>query len=535
MPKVPELTRQVLPGQMPNLRVSDKVSQQMFGTGEAFNQVIEAASSIAKKAKDDADNIAVTEAENKLMQFANNFMYGENGMSSKFGKDAFGLKNELDDQYNKTYDEIYKSLTSQDQKDKFAQNAMNRKLTLDSAVLRHIAAEQQNYDDKETDAFIKNEQGTAIQNYQNPDMLLSSFRLMDKKLSEYADRKGMAPDQAKLLIETNRGKTHSEIIARMIQNGDDLGAQKYFDIIKDQIPGTLLSDIEKQVEIGTVRGNAQRFVDSLMSKGIDEITAFNKAKEIENPKLRDEIETRISRAFTQKKIAEDNYQKTLLEQASRSFDQTGEIDANTMVKLKPEYAEALIKHKQFNPLRDDGVLFYKLSTLAADPRTREQFVNLNLIDKKYIGNLSKEHFQSLTKMQQDIRNGKSETLEKLNGAYSDAEIVKSIYEAAGFKIKNTEEYAKFRMSVDNDLEQYKIATGKKFLTNEEIKNIANKYTTKYATDNWFFGKEKATFQIKIGDISSNHRTAIEQALQKANIPVTEENIIKVFNKQRAGK
>lgn len=534
MPTVPRLGQQQVQGQnLPNIRVGTNASIESFGGGQAFNQMTGAAIEIASEAKRDADKMAVMEADSKLSQLENDIMWGDEGIYKKQGKNAFDSKTVADEKWQSTYDEIYSGLTSDSQRQAFAETAMRRKDGLNKSVSKHVGAEVAKYEDQTYKSLINNERGSAILNYQNPERLQSAFNTINVALLDSAKKNGMSPEATEEYVKEGLGSTHAGVISRMITNGDDLGAKKYYENNKEMIPVKYQMAIDKELEISSTMGFAQSFADQALREGLNENQAYSRAKSIDDPQKRKAAEDQISRQYTMKDRGEQDQQQQLLERATAQFNQTGQLDAS-MTKLvagmKPETQAAFKRHIDLNPIRDDSETYYKLQGIAQDPDTRANFMNMDLM--KEAGNLNAANLNKLINLQKDLRSGKQSAHDTLNGEMSTSETVAAIYQSAGFDTKKTDEFAKYKLKVDESIQAYKEKTGKTKLTNDEIRDIANGQTMEVITDKgWFSWTDNKTpaFLFDLDTIPAEDMANIRDHLKRIGKPATNKNILDLYN------
>ena len=535
MPQVPRLNGpQVNQAAMPNVRVSTDAPASAFGLGPAAQRASNSIIGFAEKIKNDADQVAVMDAENKLSEFETKFLYDpENGMINKRGKDSFGVPQQLGEEYTKALSEIEGGLSNDVQKAALRERAMKRKSDLDRQVMRHVGAQIEQYDDDVTKSSIELVQNAAINGYQNPEAIFININKQKEEIGKYADRKGMSPEMTRLMIEKSESKTHGGVISRMIDNGDDIGAEGYFKANKDYITDGSVGRIEELVFESSMKGKAQRFGDDVMNKGLSKQQAMVEASKIENPRIREATESRVAKMFAMKEDAEREQQENLLEFAVNKFDKEGSIDDPKMVKLvqsmKPETRKALDSYMNANPIRDDGVVYYRLRELAENPETRDKFINHDLT--KELGNLSKDNWNKLIGLQRDLKKSgsKSKAAAELDGTLSDTQVMQDTYTAAGVKVSDKESFAKYRQKIDSEVIKYKQATGKKVINNDELRKITGEQLTKVITDKGiFWDTSKPRFQIEVDEIPQQDRKNIEDALRANGKPVNDNSIVNLF-------
>lgn len=534
MPTVPRLGQQQVQASLgPEMKVSQSAPIEAFGGGKALSG-LDSVVGLVEKIRNDADDMAVLEAETKLSKFENEFMYGDNGAYKKQGKDSFSLTEDFNKAYSAKKEEIYGSLSSERQRSKFGIKADQRKQSIEKDLMRHISVESQKYDDQTTNDYLKNEKEYLANNYQNPERIAESFSRQTSELMKYADRKGLSEESTKQLLINNYSKSHYSVISRMVDNGDDIGAEKYFNANKDYIIGDDFKRAKDELEVGIVQGRSIRFVDDIMRKGLTEDQAYAQAAKAfsgeDNKKLRDAIESRISRQFEVKRRSDRDQQEKMFEYAAGKIDQEGTLDnvpKSVITSLKPEYREKLKQYENKNPIRDDGTLVVKLDQMASNPATRQKFMEYDLLNEK--GNLSSENFNRIYKIQKDLREGKGDAAKALNGAFSDDQIIKSVYESAGFKTKNTEDYAKYKLSVEDEIVKYKKSTGKQSLTNEEISNLSRNLVKETIYNKGFlYDSKKPRYLIEVDQVPDKDKEQITEFLTKQGKPVSDRNIIDLY-------
>lgn len=539
MPQVPRLNGlQVNQAAMPNIRVSTDAPAAAFGLGPAAQKASESVIGFAEKIKKNADDVAVLDAENKLTEFETKFLYDpENGMARKKGKDAFGVPEQFSQEYEKALSEIEDGLSNDVQRVSFRERANKKRQELDRQVMRHVGAQIDQYDDEVTQASIDLAQNSAINGYQNPEVVYQNIGKQKDEIMKYADRKGMSPEMTRLMIEKAESKTHGGVISRMVDNGDDIGAEAYFKANKDYITDGSVGKMEELVFESSMKGKAQRFADDVMNKGITKQQAMIEASKIENPRIREATESRVAKMFAMKDEAEKEQQENLLEFAVNKFDKEGSIDDPKMVKviqsMKPETRKALDSYMNANPIRDDGVLYYRLTDIAANPQTRDKFINYDLTKER--GNLSKDNWNKLIGLQKDLKNGstRSKAEAELDGILSDSQVMQDAFVAAGFKVSDKESFAKYRQKIDAEVIKYKQANGKKVINNDELRRITGEQLANEIIGKGIFGglfgpSKKPRYQIEIDEIPEQDRRNIEEALKANGKPVNDNSIINLF-------
>jgi len=555
MPKVPsynpyQVREAADPGVMSNIRV-DRAA--LGGDTRGFDAAARLGQ-VAEKMQQDADDINVRDADLAAAQLQNRL---EQSIKDMRGKNALGAPELLQSEWQKGMEEIEKSLASDRQKAKFDAVKKARFITLDSVASRHMGQEMRKHDDEQTSAYVATARDEALSNYKDPERVSLSLMQQEKAIMEHADRHGVSEDVRKLNLAEAKSKTHYGILSRHINNGEDLAAKEYFKTVVDQLTGVDKAAAEKILEEGSLRGEAQRRSDAIFNGSQDSMQgALEKAREIQDPKLRDEVVSRVKQRFGEKKQAEQMDIEGLHQRAGNILDKTPDVDAipreewsrfsiSEKAALK-RYAEDRAQGKQ---PATDWQTFYDLKNMASGPPAlRDKFARENLMDMKYRGNLSDGDFKEMVKLQADIRAGKGESNRELDGYRSDQQIVNDSLNAAGIKsnpkagTKDAERVARFRQMVDSHIKLQQDRTGKK-ATNEEVQGIVDRLLMQgEIPGTGFFGLFKSTkrlYEVDRGekiafspeDIPMSERRRIEAALRANGIPVNDDNVFELFRQK----
>lgn len=535
MPRVPQLESPLVQqNPLPNIRVDESVNREAFNVGQSKQKLDSTIYDIAEKAKNSADQVSVLEAENELTKFETDFQYNpETGMYRKEGKDAFGLIELSKEQYSKKRGEISDKILKNDvQRSMFNEKASVRQLQFEKNVMGHVGAQIKKYDDETTKAGLELEQNNAVNGYQDPDTVAMSLANQKRISLEYSDRHGEPIEMATLRAKTAESKTHAKIIERIVTNGDDIYAEEYFKKNEANIMDDEKTQVIKLLEISSTKGKSQRFTDDVMKRGLSQSAALKEAAGIENPKLREATEARIDRMFNLKKEAEKEYQENIYSAAVKQINETGSMDGiseKLIANMKPETINAVKSYMDRNPVRDNGEIYYKLRSMAENKATRQAFIGHDFLKEK--PNLSKEHFEELIKLRDDLKSGKKDAEKKLDGFLSDSQLVEDQFrQATGENAdEKNEAYLKYRTAVDQEAERIKREQDRPFLSNEELRNISKNYLTEMIVkEGMIWDTKKRKFDIEVDDIPEADAQKIKKRLIETGRPATDENVKKYF-------
>jgi hypothetical protein len=139
-------------------------------------------------------------------------------------------------------------------------------------------------------------------------------------------------------------------------------------------------------------------------------------------------------------------------------------------------------------------------------------------------------------LQKSLKAGSSSSTNKLNGAYSDAQVLTNLYISAGLNPKKQEEFSRYKTKVDDEIERYKQKTGKQNITNDELKSLARPLLQEVITDKgWFWDTKARNFNLEVESIPLKDLDLIKKALVKQNKPLTDKNIMDLYILKQGNK
>lgn len=214
------------------------------------------------------DQVATLEADRRLSEWENRALYDpKDGALNKRGKDAFGLPDAVGADYQKFVDETRTVLTTDRQRVAFDRAVEARRKDLNGTLSRHVMTEVRKFDDSESTAAIQASRQAAVFNFQDDDRITLEIERQRANVVDYAARNGLGAEYVKARLGTELGATHEAVITRMLANGMDQSAQKYYEKNKADITdGKTLSDIEAKIKTSVVEGEGMRSADETWKK-----------------------------------------------------------------------------------------------------------------------------------------------------------------------------------------------------------------------------------------------------------------------------
>lgn len=561
MPTVPTYQSNVRDIASPDVKIANVGNAEAFGAGQSNAALAEAgrglsqeASKIFAEEKQKADKIAVLDASTKLSALETKLLYDpQSGALNKRGKDAFGIPEQVMGDFNKEATQIGDNLGNDDQRLAFKASVNERVASLDKQVQHHVATERKQYDLTVTDSYVGTERDAAAANYHDSERVDLSIYRQQNALKEYAQMNGLPAEWVKSKMEEVSSKTQSSVINRMLANGEDMRAKKYYDSVKDQISGPDLTHLDRALEEGTLRGESQRRSDVIMQKDMSLGDSLDEARQIKDPKLRDETTTRIRDRFSLKQAADREAAETYFKNAADYTEETkGRPDPDVWANLSLHERNSLdARIKQLN----EGVApstnwdkWYDLMGMAGSADTKQKFMDMNL--KTLRPEMADAEFKQLTEMQKGLRLGSEKPEKALDTFRTDQTIVNDTLNANGINHQpkpgtdDSKKVNQFRRMVDEQVAQIQDRTGKK-ATNAEVQGVVDNLIVKGVTSKGIFGisffdtkkslfqvsPEDKQFEIDIHDVPALERQKIEQSLRSHGRPINDKVILDLYGRK----
>ncbi len=560
MPTVPRYEAGVQEKPLPAARVTtDAPSLEAFGggasalaVGQETQRLGDLSYKLAEAEKAKADDIATIEFQTKLSSKKQELFWDpKTGAFGRKGKDALGAREDYGSQFDKYADDLEKGLSSNTQREMARKIRMKERLELDGQIEHHTFGEMQTFQKQTVQAGIATARNDGILNYSDPAKVQDSIRLQEALI--YQDAAGKPPAMLQYEIETARSKTHSEVVTRMLDNGQDLTAKAHFEQNRAMFTGEDAAKMEKSLKEGSLRGESQRQSDAILAKHSDMQSALAEAKQVQDPHIRDAVTERVKDEFGLRKVAETQRVESLYKNAADIIDKTGNVDQIPPAQWSQFPLSDRAALKAYAKNRREGTQpetswgdYYGLKIQASNPQGREEFKKMNLMPYRPI--MADAEFKDLITLQTGLRNGDEKAGKALDGFMTDQQIVNDSLLAAGIDStptagkKDATRVMNFRRQVDVQVRAVQERTGKK-ATNEEVQSIVDNLMVKGVTEeHWYGNKKKPAFELADGekldltvkDIPKGDRAKIEEALKRRNIAVTEDKILDLYSRKLKG-
>jgi hypothetical protein len=372
----------VSPGPLPRVRIPQGAPIEAFGGGiasqagspdlsgalGALDHIAAEQQRIRQEEKARADQVAVTDAIAQRSQHSTYLLHDpDKGALNQFGKNAFGLPEEVRGNYDAVNNVIRNSLANDDQKAAFDRYAANDWSNVNLQLQRHVAAQRQKYDSETSASLVTAKRQEALASFDDPFTVESSIDYQTAALRDHGKRNGLPDEMIAQQVSDAKSATRYGVMQQMFDTGNDLAAVKYFNDHKEDFTGAQLVNGEKQVAIGSLIGESQRHADAIVKTAPSLSDALKATEAIDDPRVRDATETRVRRHFADAAADERQDRDRAFMSLSTQLEQNhGNVDRLKTTKdwlaLTPtehdqlEHRAKLIKHPDEGPGDNEAYL-----------------------------------------------------------------------------------------------------------------------------------------------------------------------------------
>lgn len=510
MPNVPRRDRVAATAPLPGVRVSPDAPAAAFRPVEPIDisGVTRAIADFAAREREKADQLALLDADNRLAKLHTDL---ELEARQRRGKDALSATADIEAKWQEGVGVIEKELGNNDRvRFAFHNRAGNRWQSLYANVERHAAVETERYDNEVTDTALKNRVNDALTNFRDPEMVAKAAVELRAIVRDHGKRQGWAPEAIEQRTNEQLSRLHAGVISRFLHAGDDRAARAYYQKAKGQILGEHAENIDQALQEGSTLGEAQRQADAIIkTKGITRTEAYERARAIDDPKVRRATEQQLDTEYARQDRLEREQHDQFLKTAAEYADGGQQAPATILSRLSVAERRSLESYRRSvvrgEPIETDWAAYYQLKQQAGNPRTRAEFMRLNLLT--YRDRLANSEFEELVKLQTNVsRTGDQAT----RGFMTDLQIVNTTIDQAGLfpkagKVggqKDDAARAEFVRAIDLDVQQEKQRTGKETLPSDVVQKIADAHVLRRAFARGELGtddRDNAQFQFLTAD------------------------------------
>ncbi len=567
MPVVRTIQRQVQPGALPGARKSTISGVQLptpqitavpsaeaegADVGEALSRVGQTVFSINRdaalqqfqKEKRRQDSARVLDADQQLNAFELPYLNDpKTGLfATHRGKDAAGIHEQASQDWQQQFSKIYDGLSNEEQRSAFTAQASTREQDFNEQIYRFQNQELQKFAGTSYEEGVQGSIDAGIANADDPVRIGTEAERIRMRTYNYGTDYGMGPDWIKNHTAAALSKLHTGVIGRMLTAGQDQVAAQYFKDHKSEIAGGDLEPVEKALQEGSSRGDAQRQSDAIWQKNPNATLSvlMDAAAAIKDPDVRDRTQGYLEARWRAKRQDDSDQAQARAADAKSQIDTAMQGMLNAIDRGMPRDMAgvhrlvdsvspglwAQLDDKQrgaletyAKKLQDDGKVetdqshWYALMREASDDPGKFSGRDLMLS----IGKLSDSDFQQLAKLQADVKAGrKKEADAQLDDFRTRESVLNDTLTLAGIDPKSTGEtgkqIAKLRQRLDELTAEFSRNTGKK-ATNEDIQKMVDSMIIPGKPGSWwniFSGGEEPVFdqpaQVRTEPTATNPAT-----------------------------
>lgn len=360
------------------------------------------AGQMAEEEKRKADTVAFIAADNQLNELDTQIRAA---VRQRKGKDAMAALAEARATFDEKASEVESSLANDTQREHFAARKAARWQSLYGTIEAHAAREAEEYATNEFGAAVTNRVNTAVSEPERASEMVEEATAIVKT---FAATRGWSPEEYAEKKDQIVSKIHTGVITRMLVDGQDLAAKRYYTEHRAAVVGKDKLAVERDLEDASTLGDGMRQADQILRETTTFEEARQRAKGIEEPKVREEVEQRIRREYADRAAAERAESARAFQDASAILERTGDfhkIPMRLRTKMSPEENAALQRREDQmrHPKREtDLSLYTTLMTMSAlNPATQRDFEQLNLL--QFRDQLADDDFDRLLSLQRQLR------------------------------------------------------------------------------------------------------------------------------------
>lgn len=187
---------------------------------------------LAAKEREKVDTAAVMDADNQLTKWQQQAMFGEQGVYTRKGQNALNVTNQTLEQFEQAQQEVAKSLTTDQQRARYAQIVASRRNSISNDLNRYEYNERQSYFGQVEQGQLETSMQGAALDYQDPAKVAGYRAKTDAVLASRAERLGLSPEAAQAeRLKVNSGMS-TAVIQRMLIDSPQK-AKGLFEAYKD--------------------------------------------------------------------------------------------------------------------------------------------------------------------------------------------------------------------------------------------------------------------------------------------------------------
>jgi len=378
--------------------------------GKALSQASDVLEANALKIQIEDNERAAKDADIALSQRIRDITLGDGdkaGYYSTRGENAVSNYRTVSEELEAARREVGETITNPRVREMFAKSAANRMDREANNIARHVAKERRVANDATSEARLGEAVSDAAAHNANGKVIAQSKAIIAGEVADMAERNGWDKQVAAAKMKEALTAMHRSVIEAAVLD-DPARAQAYYAANKDQIDGRVHADLEKTLEKGTLRQQSQAEADRIFSLGLSDRDALKAARDIADPKLRDEVVSRVSDRQNERERLRRADERNLTRDAWETIKGGGSLDDISPATLAVIPGTTLTSMRAFQNRRAKDGRGYAAST---KPETYNKLHNLYMEDKlafseyditKHLGDLDESDYEYWLSQQRTI-------------------------------------------------------------------------------------------------------------------------------------
>lgn len=279
------------------------VSADTSAVPRAIGRTAQVVGKMADEYEREQDAAAVFEARRKLDEWERSALFDpEKGAVNRLGQNAFGLPDQLAKSFDETAGKVAEGLSSNRQRQAFQEMAVSRRAQVLDWSEKHVTRERNVFEAGQMEADLKSMADRAAL---FPERAAGELAIARERIVGFMRSKGRSTEEIAQAVKDQASKTHSQVIASLVNSGKAEDAQAYFKANRGDMTAEAALRAENGMKEIVARTKAQGFADDALSRGLSAEEALREARTKYSGPEEDaavqEIKTRFAEAEVLKK------------------------------------------------------------------------------------------------------------------------------------------------------------------------------------------------------------------------------------------
>lgn len=525
----------------PSMRITrqprDTAAEGLGEIGGSISQSAREINDVFEQEQARTDTLRVEDAFNKLRQRYVDLSVGNDGFGQKRGADAVKtpLLKDFSQKFDDYYGEIAGELDNGRQKEALHRRYEVTKTQFQQDILQHMIRENGVYHKNVLDSTIETESNIASMAWNRPDDVMASMERIRAANNEYGKFAGWDANTTNAQYVNNVSKLHAAVITEAVNNGNPGYAKLWLKTHRSQITPDMAENAAKDIETADIREQGQNKADAIFGKGKSRTQMMEEARSISDPKVRDDVVSRIKSRFVEEDAIRQRDYADAWDEASKIIAEGGSRDAippalwNRMSGDDRDRAESIIRQRNDRALKPDSAkaLLTYFTLLDAAHNAPEAFARENL--NAYIGLVDADKLERLKMLQgkpPEMAMSRTKDMVLKQGAADLGLDPKDMTKDT----PNGRKLRAFYDRVDQEGAAFQAANSR-IPSVKEWKEITDRLAITVARDPSavFFKGERPAISAEIPGVPPDLIDELAYRVKEQNMPVTDENIKKLFD------